>query len=58
MGNCKSRNRYSFFFDTCLRHEHCRASAIARYDESGNLQRMTVLSERQISLARIIQSRK
>lgn len=34
-----------FFFDTCLRDKDRRASAIARYDESGSLQRITVLVE-------------
>lgn len=46
-GSAKVEIGNSFFFDTCLRHEDYRASAIARYDERGNLQRMTILSERQ-----------
>ncbi|MBA3923755.1 MAG: DUF3598 family protein, partial [Nostocaceae cyanobacterium] len=46
-GNTKVEIGKPFFFDTCLRNEDYRASAIARYDETGKLQRMTVLSEHQ-----------
>ncbi|WGV25299.1 DUF3598 family protein [Halotia branconii] len=40
-----------FFFDTCLRDEDRRATAIARYNESGSLQRITVLVENLNSFA-------
>jgi hypothetical protein len=40
-----------FFFDTCLRDEDRRASAIARYNESGSLQRITVMVENLNSFA-------
>lgn len=44
-GSTKVEPGIPFFFDTCLRDKDRRASAIARYDESGSLQRITVLVE-------------
>lgn len=50
-GSTKVDPGIPFFFDTCLRDGDRRASAIARYDESGSLQRITVLVEHLNSFA-------
>ncbi|NEO15355.1 MULTISPECIES: DUF3598 family protein [unclassified Moorena] len=44
-GSTKVKSGSTFFSDICLRSENSRATAIAKYDESGSLKRFTVFPE-------------
>ncbi|NEO37311.1 MAG: DUF3598 family protein [Moorea sp. SIOASIH] len=44
-GSSTVKSGSTFFSDICLRYENSRATAIAKYDESGSLKRFTVFPE-------------
>ncbi|NEO91665.1 MAG: DUF3598 family protein [Moorea sp. SIO3G5] len=44
-GSTTVKSGSTFFSDICLRNENSRATAIAKYDESGSLKRFTVFPE-------------
>ncbi|NEQ12200.1 MAG: DUF3598 family protein [Moorea sp. SIO4E2] len=44
-GSTNVKSGSTFFSDICLRYENSRATAIAKYDESGSLKRFTVFPE-------------